>query len=70
MRPPVGFIPTTPHSEDGERTEPAPSLPSCSCPIPNAAAAADPPLEPPAMLPCRHGLWVGPNRWLSVLPQW
>src|SRR5690349_5380946 len=48
------------------RIEPAPSDPWCSGPKPAAAAAAAPPLDPPAVRPCRHGLWQAP---FSVLPE-
>jgi len=33
---------------------------------PDATAAPLPPLEPPGVVPCRQGLWVGGNRSLTV----
>ena len=68
IRPTDGFSPTTPFSDAGIRTDPAPSLPSASGPRPEATAAAAPPLEPPAVSPCAQALCVGPKRWLSVPP--
>src|SRR5579885_3085449 len=42
------------------------SLPCASAPIPEASAAAAPPLEPPGVMPACHGLRVAPCRSLSV----
>ncbi len=48
-RPKVGFSPTMPQKLAGMRIEPPPSVPTCSAPIPSAAATAAPPLEPPGV---------------------
>ena len=48
------------------RTEPPMSSPSATVAMPAATAAALPPLEPPGVMPCRQGLWVGGNRVLVV----
>src|SRR5690606_13931256 len=50
------------------RTEPPPSVPSESGPIPRATAAADPPDEPPEVRDASHGLPVLPVSGLSVTP--
>ena len=58
--PTVGFSPNTPQNEAGIRIEPAPS-PPCAIPTtPAATAAAEPPDDPPAVRPWRHGLCAGP----------
>ena len=46
------------------RMEPPPSLPCATATMPDATAAAEPPLEPPAERPRLHGLRVGP--WLRT----
>jgi len=60
MRPSDGLNPNHAAHRRRMRTEPAPSAPSANGPSPEATAAAAPPLEPPAVWPCFHGLWVGP----------
>src|ERR671917_2314436 len=60
-KPNDGLNPKMPQNEAGMRTEPAPSLPCASGPRPAATAAAAPPLDPPAVRPSCHGLWVGPT---------
>ncbi len=60
MRIREGLNPNTPQQEAGMRMEPPPSLPWAMGRMPAATAAAAPPLEPPGVTPCRHGLWVGP----------
>ena len=49
MRARVGFSPKTPQQEDGMRIDPPPSLAWAMGTIPEATAAADPPLEPPVV---------------------
>ena len=41
--------------------EPPASLACATGTSPAATAAAEPPLDPPAVRPGRHGLWVGPK---------
>src|SRR6202161_4471416 len=50
------------------RIEPAPSGPSASGPMPDATAAAAPPLDPPVVRAGSHGLRVTPVSGLSVTP--
>src|SRR5450755_3135933 len=50
------------------RTEPAPSVPVCSVPMPRAAAAPAPPDEPPVVRDLFQGLRVMPVSGLSVEP--
>ena len=67
VRPLVGFSPTRPHSLAGMRIDPPPSF---ACPMgtmPEATAAADPPLEPPVECPAFHGLLVAPYASGSVV---
>ena len=66
--PNVGLRPKTPQNPAGIRIEPAPSDPCAIGPRPAATAAAAPPLDPPAVAPCCHGLWVEPIRRLVVSP--
>ena len=78
-RPKVGFRPTIPQKLAGMRIEPPPSVPTCSAPIPSAAATAAPPLEPPGVRAMSQGLratWPSglsvtafqPNSGVVVLP--
>ena len=48
------------------RMDPPPSPPPASGTMPAATAAAEPPLEPPAVRPRSHGLLVGPKASGSV----
>src|SRR5688572_28572260 len=57
-----------PQKPAGMRTEAAASLPCASGPSPEATAVAAPPLEPPDVRPCFHGLWVGPVNRLPESP--
>src|SRR5271166_2130617 len=66
-RPRVGFSPKTPHWHDGMRMAPPPSLPCAKGTMPAATAAAEPPLDPPAVYDGFHGLRVGPCRIGSVV---
>ena len=47
-RPRDGLSPNSPHAADGMRIDPPPSFPCAIGTMPDATAAADPPLEPPA----------------------
>src|SRR2546427_5949608 len=51
-----GFKPTSPHSLDGMRIEPPPSLACATGTRPAATAAAEPPLEPPGERLVSQGL--------------
>src|SRR5688572_3258998 len=66
-RPRVGFNPTRPHSLAGIRIEPPPSPAVPSATMPDATAAAVPPLEPPVERDVSHGLRVGPYASGSVV---
>ena len=57
----VGRRPTTPQHDAGIRIDPPVSPPSATEAIPAATAAPLPPLEPPGVMPSRHGFWVGGN---------
>ena len=65
-RPALGRSPTTLLKEAGLRSEPPMSLPSASGTIPDASAAAAPPLDPPADRVRSYGLRVVPNTGLKV----
>ena len=60
-RPRLGLSPTRPQAEAGMRIDPPPSLPCASGSIPDATAAALPPLDPPGVRVRSHGLRVGPR---------
>src|SRR3954468_19862884 len=60
-------MPTTPHSAAGWRIDPPVSEPRPRAAIPDATAAALPPLEPPGTRLGSCGLRVGPNAEFSVL---
>ena len=66
MRSGVGRSPTTPQHDAGMRTEPPMSSPSATVAMPAATAAALPPLDPPGVMPSRHGLLVAGKRVLVV----
>src|SRR5215468_6670471 len=66
LRARVGLRPKSPQAEAGMRIEPPPSVAWAIGAIPQATAAAEPPLEPPALCSRLHGLRVGPNRRGSV----
>src|SRR2546421_514288 len=55
-----------PQCAAGCRMEPPGSDPRAIGTIPDATETADPPLEPPGMRSCFHGLRVGPNAEFSV----
>src|SRR5207249_546723 len=60
VRPREGFRPTSPHSLAGMRIEPPPSFACAAGTIPEATAAAEPPLDPPGDRVLSHGFRVGP----------
>src|SRR6185437_6047983 len=64
-----GLKPNRPLSAAGSRKDPPASFPWAIGTIPAATNAADPPDEPPADSPSRHGLSVGPCSADSVLPR-
>src|SRR5215470_17161149 len=66
LRARVGLRPKMPQQEAGIRIDPPPSLACAIGIMPEATAAAAPPLEPPALWVRLHGLRVGPNRRGSV----
>ena len=65
-RPRVGLIPNRPHTLDGMRIDPPPSLPWAAGASPAATAAAAPPLDPPADLSRSHGVRAGGPILVSV----
>src|SRR6478735_5278003 len=65
-RPNEGRSPTTPQNDAGLRSEPPMSDPSASGTIPDASAAAAPPLDPPAERDGSTGLRVTPKTVLNV----
>src|SRR3954466_11687630 len=70
-RPRDGLTPTTPQQLEGMRMEPPPSDPSAMGQRHAATAAAEPPLDPPAVLLRSQGLRVGgksPNAVVARLP--
>ena len=66
IRPRDGLIPNSPHTLDGMRMEPPPSLPWAAGARPAATAAAAPPLDPPADLDKSHGVRAGGPIAVSV----
>src|SRR5437667_2294850 len=66
-RPRDGLRPTSPHSLAGMRIEPPPSLAWATGTMPEATAAADPPLDPPVERETSHGLRLGPYALGSVV---
>ena len=64
----VGLTPTRPHTDDGMRTDPPPSVAVAIGTRPAASAAPEPPLEPPGVCARSHGLRVTPSSRLSVKP--
>src|SRR5260370_27572122 len=67
MRPRDVLIDTSPQQDAGTRRLPPPSRPCAAGAIPAAIAAAEPPLDPPAVRERSHGLWVAPHSAPSVL---
>src|SRR5208282_762752 len=66
-RPREGFRPTRPQWLAGIRIEPPPSLACATGTIPDATAAAEPPLEPPGERVRSQGLCVAPYATGSVV---
>ena len=66
IRPRLGLIPNSPHTLDGIRIEPPPSLPWAAGASPVATAAAAPPLDPPADRLRSHGVRAGGPILVSV----
>jgi hypothetical protein len=65
----VGLKPTMPQQAAGIRIEPAESVPRATSQNPAATVAADPPLEPPGILPLSSGLTTAPKWGFSeVMP--
>lgn len=56
----VGLWPKTPQKCEGVRMDPPMSLPSSRNPMPQARAAAPPPVDPPEVRSGFHGLFVVP----------
>ena len=65
-RPRWVLSPNRPQQPAGMRIEPPPSDAYAAPTRPAATAAADPPLDPPGLNPCFHGLCVTPNASDSV----
>ena len=63
----LGFRPTIPHIDAGNRIDPPMSLPCATGTRPAATAAAEPPLEPPVLRSRSHGLCVAPYASGSVV---
>ena len=66
-RPRLGLCPTSPQHEDGMRIDPPPSLALAAGNMPEATAAAAPPLDPPGVNPGFQGFRVMPYREFSVM---
>src|SRR5438045_1525356 len=67
VRPREGLRPKSPHSLAGIRIEPPPSLAWATATMPEATAAAEPPLDPPVECSRLHGFRVGPYASGSVV---
>ena len=67
MRPWLGLSPTSPQHDAGMRIDPPPSLAWANGTIPDATAAAAPPLDPPGVRVVSHGLCVAPHATGSVV---
>src|SRR3954453_20769111 len=66
MRPKLGFMPTSPLKAAGMRIEPPPSLAVENGTMPQATAAAEPPLDPPGVRVRSQGLRVVPHALVCV----
>src|SRR6266498_4484366 len=66
IRPREGLIPKRPHTLDGIRIDPPPSLPRATGARPAATAAAAPPLDPPADRDRSQGVRAGGPTSVSV----
>src|SRR5437016_11320644 len=58
----LGFRPNSPQHDAGYRIEPPRSLASAIGTMPDATAAAEPPLDPPGVRSVSHGFRVAPNK--------
>src|SRR6185436_7643796 len=67
ISPYAGFNPTTPQAAAGIRMEPPVSVPMEAQLMPEATAAAEPPLDPPAERAMSCGLRTGPNADSSLV---
>ena len=68
-RPKVGLSPAVPQYDAGMRIDPPVSLPMAMKAMPDATAAADPPLDPPGMHSMSQGLRTAPKCGLfDVIP--
>ncbi len=63
----VGFSPTIPHIDAGKRIDPPMSFPCATATMPDATAAADPPLDPPVERVRSQGLCDAPYASGSVV---
>ena len=66
IRPRVGLTPKSPHTLDGMRIDPPPSLPWAAGASPAATATPAPPLDPPADRDRSHGVRAGGPIAVSV----
>ena len=66
MRPGVGRSANVPQKLAGVRTEPPRSVPWATVTIPDATAAADPPLDPPELRSRENGVTVDSQSWLTL----
>ena len=69
VRPRDGLRPTSPQDAAGMRIEPVPSFACATGTMPDATAAADPPLDPPAERVGFQGFRVGPKAAGSVVAE-
>src|SRR5256885_3337375 len=66
----VGLIPTMPHIDEGQTTEPSVSVPMATAQRFAAIAAPDPELEPHGLRSSTYGFFVCPPRPLHPLVEW
>ncbi len=66
MRPRVGFRPTSPHHAAGPLIEPPASVACATGTMPDATAAAEPPLEIPAIRSRSQGFRIAPVATVSA----
>ena len=67
IRPTVGFTPTIPFNDDGDRIEPSVSVPTATTHKLAATATAEPELEPDGLRSSAYGFRVSPPRPLQPL---
>ena len=63
----VGFSPKTPQHDAGILIDPPASFACAIGTMPDATAAAEPPLEPPVLLLASQGLWHAPKNFVSAV---